>query len=192
MDYYVYKHIRLKDGSTFYVGKGRGNRIYAVNGRNDYWKRIVEKDGGFTTLLVKENISEEEAFELEKSIISQIGIENLTNMTEGGSGGDTRKGFTQDEYDMWIKHKSEAQTGKVGYWRDKKRDNHSVVLKRKHVDGVYDYNHLSAPKTEEHKQSLSKAALNRVRKKVVCDRCGIEIVDTHLKRHQISNKCITI
>jgi len=44
MEYYVYKHIRLKDGSIFYIGKGKGDRMYSADKRNQYWKRIVEKD----------------------------------------------------------------------------------------------------------------------------------------------------
>jgi hypothetical protein len=192
MEYYVYKHIRLKDGSTFYIGKGKGDRMYSADKRNQYWKRIVEKDGGFTAQLIKDNISNEEALELEKSIINEIGMQNLTNMTEGGNGGDTRKGFTQDEYNEWIKNKSLAQTGKVGYWKDKKRDNHSIILKDRHANGLYDYIWLSRPKSDETKKMMSDSAYNRIRKIVVCNKCGKEIVDTHLKRHQISNKCITI
>lgn len=192
MEYYVYKHIRLKDGSTFYIGKGKGDRMYSADKRNQYWKRIVEKDGGFTAQLIKDNISNEEALQLEKSIINEIGMENLTNMTEGGNGGDTRKGFTQNEYDEWIRHKSEAQTGKIGYWRGKKRNEHSKKLKEiASKTGCYKNNGKSI-RTDEWKQKQSEAALNRVRKIVVCDKCGKEVVDTHLKRHQTSNKCITI
>jgi hypothetical protein len=189
MEYYVYKHIRLKDGSIFYIGKGKGGRMYSVDARNQYWKRIVDKDGGFTAKLVQDNLTDEDALLLEKKIISEIGIENLTNMTEGGAGGDTRKGFTKSEYDEWIKRKSEAQTGKVGYWSGKKRPNHSQLIKKARENGVYSNVDYSKPKSEEHKQSLKEAALNRKRNKVVCNVCGIEIVDTHLKVHQRGKNC---
>jgi hypothetical protein len=189
MGYYVYKHVRLKDGSIFYIGKGKGDRMYSASRRNQYWKRIVEKDGGFTALLIKENISEEEAFELEKTIISEIGINNLTNMTDGGSGGDTRKAFTQDEYDVWLKNKSDAQRGKTGYWKNKKRPDHSYKVKKVAELGVYK-NNGNTIRTDEWKQNQSVAASNRIRKKVKCDKCGKEIPNTHLAVHMRGKKCL--
>jgi RNA polymerase-binding transcription factor DksA len=189
--YYVYKHIRLKDNSIFYIGKGKGERLYSADKRNNYWKRIVDKDGGFRAELITDNLSENEAFDLEKSIISKIGLENLSNITEGGTGGNTRKGFTQDEYDEWIKNKSIAQTGKVGYWKDKKRDNHSNLLKDRHANGSYDYKWLSRPKADETKKLMSESASNRIRVKVKCEKCGKEIPNTHLARHLVSKNCKT-
>jgi hypothetical protein len=188
MEYYVYKHVRLKDGSIFYIGKGKGDRMYSADRRNEYWKRIVKKDGGFTAQLIKDNITDKEALQLEMNIIKEIGMENLTNMTEGGNGGDTRKGFTQYEYDEWIKHKSEAQSGKVGYWRDKKREKHSIKLKEKHLEGTYSYDWLKRPKSEEHKQKLAEAAKKRIRPLLKCDICGMEM-KTNLGRHQKGKNC---
>ena len=188
MEYYVYKHIRLKDGSIFYIGKGKGDRMYSADRRNEHWKRIVKKDGGFTAQLIKDNITDEEALQLEMCIIKEIGMENLTNMTEGGNGGNTRKGFTQYEYDEWIKHKSKAQSGKIGYWRDKKRENHSVKLKEKHAEGSYDYKWLRNAKSEETKQKMSEAAKNRIRPLLKCNICGMEM-KTNLGRHQNGKNC---
>jgi hypothetical protein len=188
MEYYVYKHIRLKDGSTFYIGKGKSDRMYSADGRNVYWKRIVEKDGGFTAKLVKENLTNEEALDLEKKLIAEIGIDNLANMTEGGNGGDTRKGFTENEYKVWLENKSKAQTGKEGWWKGKKRNEHSLKLKEKHLDGVYSYDWLKHPKSEEHKQKLSEAAKNRIRPMLKCHICGMEM-KTNLSRHQNGKNC---
>ena len=189
MEYYVYKHIRLKDGSTFYIGKGKGDRMYSDYRRNIYWKRIVEKDGGFTAILIKENLSDKEALELEKSIIAEIGMDNLTNMTEGGNGGDTRKGFTQEEYDEWIRKKSEAQIGKTGYWKDKKRPEHSNKVKGAAEAGAY-INNGKVARTDEWKINQSIAASKRIRKIIVCDRCGKEIPNTHLAVHMRGKKCL--
>lgn len=187
--YYVYKHIRLKDDSIFYIGKGKGLRFQSEKGRNEYWNRIVRKDGGFTAEIVKDELTNEEACDLEKALINEIGLSNLSNIAEGGTGGDTRKGFTKDEYDEWILNKSKAQTGKIGYWKDKKRDEHSKKLKEVAAKtGCYKNNGRTI-KTDEWKQNQSIAALNRIRKKVVCDKCGIEIVDTHLKVHQKGKNC---
>ena len=128
MEHYVYKHTRLKDGSTFYIGKGKGERFSSEDSRNGYWNRIVRNDKGFKAEIIKEGLSNEEACELEIKLIKDIGLSNLTNITEGGEGGDTRKGFTEEEYDLWLKRKSEAQKGKVGYWRGKKREKHSSKI----------------------------------------------------------------
>ena len=43
----------------------------------------------------------------------------------------------------------------------------------------------------EIKQKISKFAKERVRKKVKCDICGVEISDTHIKRHKAGKNCST-
>lgn len=189
MEYYVYQHKRLKDDSIFYIGKGKDERFNSEKGRNQYWNRIVKKDGGFKVEIIKEGLTNNQACELEIEMIKKIGMENLTNMTEGGAGGDTRKGFTQSEYDEWLKNKSKAQTGKVGYWKNKKRPNHSELIKKAIANGVYSNVDYTKPKSKEHKERLRESALIRKRKKVVCNICGIEIVDTHLKVHQRGKNC---
>jgi hypothetical protein len=89
--FYVYVHKRADDGSVFYVGKGSGSRRWKdKHGRNIHWNRIVKKHG-FTAEIVYNNIPEEEAFKLEKSMIAQYGTINkkngkLCNMSEGGEG----------------------------------------------------------------------------------------------------------
>ena len=186
--YYVYKHIRLKDGSPFYIGKGKGLRFQSEKGRNEYWNRIVRKDGGFTAQIVKDELTNEEACDLEKALINQIGLSNLSNLAEGGMGGDTRKGFTQDEYDEWIRNKSEAQKGKIGYWKDKKRPDHSDKVKQAAKAGSY-INNGKVIRTDDWKYNQSISASKRIRKVVVCDKCGIEILDTHLVVHQRGKKC---
>lgn len=87
-DFYVYEHIRLDDGSVFYVGKGRHRRFKSTNGRNQYWRRVVKKCGGFEFRFVAKNLSESEAFDLEVSHIDRLkksGVK-LTNLTNGGEG----------------------------------------------------------------------------------------------------------
>ena len=86
--FYIYFHINPIKNKVFYVGKGKGDRAYCTKDRNDYWRNTVNKYG-YKTIIVRSNISERYAFELEKGYIKIFGLENLTNITEGGTGGDT-------------------------------------------------------------------------------------------------------
>jgi len=86
--FYVYEHIRLDTGIVFYVGKGSGKRAYTRSGRNIYWKRIVNKVGGFSVRIVANNIDEELSFLVEEERIDQLKRLNysLCNMSNGGEG----------------------------------------------------------------------------------------------------------
>lgn len=84
--FYVYQHLRADTGEVFYVGKGKGKRLTS-RGRNEYWKRIVEKHG-LIVEVIAEKLTEIEAFELEVSTIrshKESGLK-LANMTDGGEG----------------------------------------------------------------------------------------------------------
>ena len=99
-EFYVYKHIRKDNNTCFYVGKGKGNRIYKPK-RNKHYNRIRKKHGCYV-VKIKENLTEKEAFALEREIIEDYvfvfgyGInidgyrdyshEYLTNCTWGGEG----------------------------------------------------------------------------------------------------------
>lgn len=85
--FYVYIHIRKDSGKVFYVGKGRGQRLFQKRGRNPLWTNIVNKHG-YEVKKVAENLEEQEAFDLEKKLIAEYreaGYE-LANMTDGGEG----------------------------------------------------------------------------------------------------------
>lgn len=70
----------------YYVGIGSSTkRAYNKTGRNIHWKRVYKKYGVLVDI-VCENISLEEAKEIEKFMISCYGLNNLTNITLGGEG----------------------------------------------------------------------------------------------------------
>ena len=100
-EFYVYKHIRKDNNTCFYVGKGKGRRIY-VPKRNEHYNKIRKKYGCYV-VKIKENLTEKEAFALEREIIEDyvfvfgygINIKGyrdysdkkyLTNCTWGGEG----------------------------------------------------------------------------------------------------------
>lgn len=89
-NFYVYIHVKPNDGEIFYVGKGKGYRVYSKHGRNKFWKNIVNKYG-LDIFILENNLTEEEAFELEEKYIESIGRRDLNtgtlvNMTNGGEG----------------------------------------------------------------------------------------------------------
>jgi len=85
--FYIYLHKRLSDNLIFYVGKGKGKRAWVKSGRNERWNRTVLKHGYFVEILF-DNLSESEAFQIEKDCITELRYFNypLCNMTDGGEG----------------------------------------------------------------------------------------------------------
>lgn len=85
--FYVYFHVRLDNDKVFYIGYGKDNRAWdRRKPRNTHWKNIVNKHG-YKVLIHKDNLTKEQACKLEVAMIKQYGLDNLSNMTEGGTGG---------------------------------------------------------------------------------------------------------
>lgn len=90
---YVYVHRKITDNEIFYVGIGiKPNHFRAkdVKGRNVLWNRVVRKYG-FYYEIVADDLSWEEACEMERRLIGKYGRRNiktgiLVNMTDGGDG----------------------------------------------------------------------------------------------------------
>lgn len=102
---YVYVLFRA-DGSPFYVGKGKRNRINGTlysslrsgRGKNSYKDRIISQmiSRGVDVPRVKvaSSVSEAAAFDIERALIAAIGrIPNgpLVNLTDGGEGWSGRR-----------------------------------------------------------------------------------------------------
>ncbi len=96
MKFYVYQLIDPRDGKPFYVGKGKGNRISAheteakrgVRGAKCNRIREIWLDGlSVDRSVVQWFECEDEAYAFEAQMILDIGLENLTNVIPGGSGG---------------------------------------------------------------------------------------------------------
>ena len=121
-DYYVYEHIRLDNNTCFYVGKGHGKRCNYTS-RNQHHDRIVDKVG-MKVNIVKDNLSEDEAYQLERELIHHyvfdleygidiIGYNNNPNekghLTNHTFGGDGSYGMVHSE--EWCKQHSLKMTG---------------------------------------------------------------------------------
>jgi hypothetical protein len=89
---YVYVHNRLDNGQPFYVGKGSGNRATSRKGRNQYWERIAKKVG-FQSVILQSGLTHCQALNAEKFVIAALRKRyKLTNVTDGGDGGNGLKG----------------------------------------------------------------------------------------------------
>ena len=106
-EFYVYEHIRLDNMTCFYIGKGKGKRCN-IPSRNEHHDNICKRYG-YKVVKIKENLTESQAFRLEKYMIeyyvSTLGygidiegyddydheLPHLTNCTLGGEGTSGRK-----------------------------------------------------------------------------------------------------
>jgi hypothetical protein len=86
--FYVYAYLR-EDSTPYYIGKGSGKRAWSTN------RTINLPADKSRIVMLAENLSEPQAFELEKQKIAEYGRINtgtgiLRNMTDGGEGSSGR------------------------------------------------------------------------------------------------------
>jgi len=84
LDKLVYRHRRLDTNKIFYIGIGNEQRPYCKR-RNKYWNNVVNKTD-YSIEIIARNLSLQDACELEIFLISEYGLENLTNINSGGEG----------------------------------------------------------------------------------------------------------
>lgn len=85
MEYYTYAYLR-KDGTPYYIGKGKKERAYKKSG-----KEIKPPKNKSRIIFLKQNLNEEEAFKHEIYMIfifgrKDLGTGILHNRTDGGEG----------------------------------------------------------------------------------------------------------
>jgi hypothetical protein len=83
-DFYTYAYLR-KNRTPYYIGKGSGNRIYSTK------RRLKPPKDKSRIIFLKQNLTEEEAFEHETYMIAVFGRKDLgtgilRNLTDGGEG----------------------------------------------------------------------------------------------------------
>lgn len=195
-DYCVYTHLR-PDDSVFYVGKGIPSRPYRSSGRNSAWKQEVDINGTYSVNIVKSNLTEKEAFDVEVRLIKMLrerGV-NIVNMTRGGDG--CKELIFTDEVREKIKI---ARSKQVGPTTGKKWSNELKVLWRNQRTGeknpMYGKKHTEETKakfkerktvkywigktfSEEHKAKL------RIEKE--CPHCGLIGKGSAMNRWHMDN-----
>ena len=85
--FYVYAYLR-KDGTPYYIGKGKGQRAFVSHGR-------IKSPDISRIVFLQENMNETDAFTLEIEMIAfhgrkDIGTGILHNLTSGGEGPSAR------------------------------------------------------------------------------------------------------
>lgn len=111
LNYYVYRLIDPRNGDTFYIGKGKGNRVFAhcaeaqaFEGEDlsDKLQRIrdIHKSGFEVAHVIhRHGMSEKEAREVEGALIDAY--PGLTNQAEGYENGDRGVTHAQEIVDRW-------------------------------------------------------------------------------------------
>lgn len=91
--YYVYILKDPRNDVIFYVGKGKGNRIFqhiqcalereTENHKYNLIREIIDAGKEVEHFILRHGLEEKLAFEIESTIIDLLGIENLTNSVKG-------------------------------------------------------------------------------------------------------------
>lgn len=104
-EFYVYVYIDPRDSKEFYIGKGKDNRKNEhLSDKRDTDKvnRIIEikKEGREPIIrVVARNLTEEQAFLVEKTLIWKLG-KNLTNISSGGNYSDNFRPDNTLKYEL--------------------------------------------------------------------------------------------
>ena len=123
--FYCYLLIDSKSNTPFWVGKGTGDRLKRCiwqtrrgkiphNNKHLYYtiKNLLDEGTKIIATKIAENLSEEDALNLETETIEKYGIDNLCNICFGGKG---TACFKQHYTDEWRRKISEAKKGKASY-----------------------------------------------------------------------------
>ena len=140
MHYYTYAYLR-EDRTPYYIGKGKGNRIYST------YRRIKPPKDKSRIIFLKKNLTEEEAFRHEIYMIDVFGRKDLgtgilQNLTDGGEG--SSGAVRSDEYRRKL-----SNTNKGRNVSEKTRKKISESTKGK-------------SRSEEHRKNIGKANKNKI------------------------------
>lgn len=148
-NFYVYVFLREDLVSPYYVGKGKGKRCYKNDGRT--FPRPKDRN---RIRIIKDNLTEEESFILEKLLILQWGRQDngtgvLRNLTDGGEG---MSGHKPSEETNRIRSEKVKE-----FWKGKKR---TSWMKGRKLSDEQKQNlrekHLGKKHSEESKKLMSE------------------------------------
>ena len=166
----VYRHRRLDTNQIFYVGIGKlDNRPYSKANRNKWWKNIVEKTDCHVEI-IQEDISWEDACDLECLLISLYGRKDLgtgilVNLTAGGEGviGNILSEKTRLKMSNSKKGKAPPNLGKKASEESKKRMSISATGRKNSEESKEKNRIASLNMSDETKKKISETLKTKVR-----------------------------
>ena len=158
--YYTYAFLR-EDRTPYYVGKGKGNRVYR-RGKYD----IKPPKDKTRTIFLKQNLTEEEAFKHEVYMINVLGRKDLGtgilhNKTDGGEG--TSGAIRSEETRRKM---SEAKKGKTKSEETRRRMSEASKLRpitEEQIKRLQSYN-INKFVSEETRRKMSETRKGKPRK----------------------------
>jgi hypothetical protein len=166
MEYYTYAYLR-EDRTPYYIGKGKGNRAYRSNGRG--CKKPKDKS---RIIFLKQNLTEEEAFQHEKYMIAIFGRKDLGTgiLHNRSNGGEGPSGFVRSEKER--QHLSEIKKGKKPYditeeTRKKMSNSQRKRTCTEDTKRKISLSHKGKPKpplSKEHKEKIRNSLLKKIYK----------------------------
>ena len=169
--FYVYEHIRKDNNTCFYVGKGTGDRAYNLDRGN--FHNGVCKEYGCRVKIIKDGLTEKEAFALERERIEDYVItfgygapidgyrdysnNYLTNFTWGGEGTSGYK-FSEEQKQKISEKVSGEKNGMYGKnpWNKGKEMSEEFKIKNSESHkGQIPWN-KGEEMSEEQKQKISE------------------------------------
>jgi hypothetical protein len=176
----VYQHIRKDTNQIFYIGIGKTiARSKSKKSRNRYWYHIVDKVG-YTIEILHNNITWDEACELEMTYIKQYGRQDLStgilvNMTDGGDG----------SVNVIITEESRNKISKVHKGKSLSVEHRAKIGKSNIGKNV------GKKRTEEHKKRMVRSGENHpnfgkpLKKEIVIKYSGENCVSSKLKNEDV-------
>ena len=164
----------------YYVGKGSGSRVYkhrriktTKHPKDAVTKYLLDKGFDFKDLFVIYPCEDEQsAFALEERVISEIGLDNLTNIARGGVGGCAGLRFKLSEE---AKQKIRANT--IRHFQDPEyRARHIARMKARHLPeygSKISAKLAGAPKSSIHRARISAALKGKEKTKLAIDNAAI-------------------
>ena len=190
--YYTYKWLR-EDGTPYYVGKGKGNRAWAVHKR----KNVSHYPPDGRVEVVMEGLTEEEALLHEVWLIALYGRKCdggvLINITTGGQGPSNAKWLLTDVTKQKMKvarsrrPPASIETRRKISEAQKKRTRvpHSDVTKLRMRESA-----KSAKAQPAHKKAAQSRAVSETNsKKQPCPQCGMLMNVGNLAKHIKGTRC---
>lgn len=169
--YYVYAYLRKSDNSPYYIGKGKGRRMFE--------KHSVSVPVDRSKIVILEsNLTDIGACAIERRMIRWYGRKDngtgiLRNKTDGGDG---TEGYIMPEHikkekSLKMRGENNPMFGKSPNWGRKQTKEHnakiSAALKGKPKSKEYKKSMLGnqraagKPKSEEHKRKLSESNMGK-------------------------------